>query len=565
MQRANLADLESTRFDLIVIGGGINGAAIARDAAMRGLSVCLLEMNDLASGTSAWSSRLVHGGLRYLEHYEFGLVRESLRERERLLHNAPHLVTPLPMIVPIHEGAKRGPLLIRAGMVLYDVLSYDKSMPLHRMLSAEKAIERVPALDPDGLRAAAVYYDAQVTFAERLVIENVLSAVEHGAQVVTQATVTGICSEGAVVRAVAVHDDITGSDHRISGRAIVNVAGPWVDQVLAEAPDGRIRDQYIGGTKGSHIMVDRFDGAPTDAIYYESRSDRRPILVIPFNGMIMLGSTDLRYDGDLDRVEASDAEIEYLLNEANELFRGANLTPDDVRYSYAGIRPLPYTPKGSTASITRRHIIKSHAPRLRGLWSIIGGKLTTHRSLAEELVDAVMTQLGRDAECRTAETPLPGAAGIAFDTYRTSLVRPASEAGVSERSAYRLAEVYGIRAEQVLALVHHKPDLATVVDVYSGAIAAEAVFAARSEMALSLADILLRRTMIAYGPHAGIGPDEQILEVAGKEIGWTKPQQKKELAAFRDWITRYRPQSREGAESRSREEGAEAPRREGAG
>jgi len=257
--------------------------------------------------------------------------------------------------------------------------------------------------------------------------------------------------------------------------------------------------------------------------------------------MIMLGSTDIRYDGDLDRVEASDAEVDYLLNEANALFQGVNLTPDDVRYSYAGVRPLPRTPKGSTAAITRRHIIKSHAPRLRGLWSIIGGKLTTHRSLAEELVDDVLKQLGRDATCQTAETPLPGAAGIAFDTYRTSLVRPAAEVGVSERSAYRLAEVYGTRAEQILALVRQKPDLATVVDPYSGAIAAEAVVAARSEMALTLSDILLRRTMIAYGPHAGIGPDEQLLEVAGKEIGWTKPQQKKELAAFREWITRYRP------------------------
>jgi glycerol-3-phosphate dehydrogenase len=563
MQRANLADLESTRFDLIVIGAGINGAAIARDAAMRGLTVCLLEMNDLASGTSAWSSRLVHGGLRYLEHYEFGLVRESLRERERLLHNAPHLVSPLPMIVPIHEGAKRGPLLIRAGMVLYDVLSYDKSMPLHRMLSAEKAIQRVPALDPDGLRAAAVYYDAQVTFAERLVIENVLSAGEHGAQVVTQATVTGIYSEGAVVRAVEVHDNISGADHRISGRAIVNVAGPWVDQVLSEAPEGRIRGQFIGGTKGSHIMVDRFDGAPIDAIYYESRSDRRPILVIPFNGMIMLGSTDIRYDGDLDRVEASDAEIEYLLTEANALFQGVNLTPDNVRYSYAGIRPLPHTQERSTAAITRRHIIKSHAPQLRGLWSIIGGKLTTHRSLAEELVDEVMKQLGRDARSQTAETPLPGAAGIAFDTYRASLVRPATEIGVPERAAYRLAELYGTRAEGILGLVRHKPDLATVVDPYSGAIAAEAVFAVRSEMAHSLADILLRRTMIAYGPHVGIGPDERILEVAGKEIGWTRPQQKKELAAFREWITRYRPASREVEEWGSREEGTEARRREG--
>jgi glycerol-3-phosphate dehydrogenase len=360
---------------------------------MRGMSVCLLEKDDLSSGTSAWSSRLIHGGLRYLEHREFGLVRESLRERERLLRNAPHLVSPLPMVVPIYEGAKRGPILIRAGMMLYDLLSFDKSLPLHRMLSAEKTVARVPALAAQGLESAAVYYDAQATFAERLVVENVVSAVEHGAQVVTRAVVTGIQAEGAVVRGVDVQDSDAGTSYRISGRLVINVAGPWVDQLLTAAPEGRVNARFIGGTKGSHVLVDRFDGAPTDAIYYESRTDRRPILVIPFNGMIMLGSTDLRYEGDLERVEASDAEIEYLLNEANALFAGVRLMPENVRYSYAGIRPLPWQPEGSTAGITRRHVIKDHAPQLRGLWSIIGGKLTTHRSLAEEVVTRAVEEI----------------------------------------------------------------------------------------------------------------------------------------------------------------------------
>lgn len=543
MQRANLADLESTRFDLIVIGAGINGAAIARDAAMRGMSVCVLEKDDLSSGTSAWSSRLIHGGLRYLEHREFGLVRESLRERERLLQNAPHLVSPLPMVVPIYDGAKRGPLLIRAGMILYDLLSYDKSLPLHRMLAPDKATARVPALSSQDLEAAAVYYDAQATFAERLVVENVASAAAHGAQIVTRAAVTGIRSEGAVVRGVDVQDRDTGSMHWISGRVVINVAGPWVDQTLAGAPGGRIHGRFVGGTKGSHVVVDRFEGAPTEAVYYESRTDRRPILVIPFNGMIMLGSTDLRYDGDLDRVEASDAEIEYLLNEANTLFAGLRLTPDDVRYAYAGVRPLPWQPDGSTGGITRRHVIKDHAPGLRGLWSIIGGKLTTHRSLAEEVVTRAVKLLGRSAACETAETPLPGAAGITFESYRKHFVRPAVSAGLSERSACRLVDVYGTRADDILALVHAKPGLAAEVDSYSGAIAAEAVHAVRGEMASSLADILLRRTMIAYGPNAGIGPDEQLLAAAGKEIGWTKARQQQELAAFREWITRYRPAS----------------------
>jgi glycerol-3-phosphate dehydrogenase len=543
MKRANPADLESTRFDLIVIGAGINGAAIARDAAMRGMSVCVLEKDDLASGTTAWSSRLIHGGLRYLEHREFRLVRESLRERERLLRNAPHLVAPLAMVVPIHEGAKCGPALIRAGMVLYDALSFDKSLPMHRMLTTQEAQERVPAFGRAGLKAAAVYYDAQAAFAERLVIENTRSATEHGAQVVTRAEVTGIVAEGAVVRGVDIRDSLTGATHRILGRIVINVGGPWVDAVLAEAPEGRVPSRLIGGTKGSHVVIERFAGAPTDAVYYESRTDRRPILVIPFNGMIMLGSTDLRFSGDLDRVEASDAEISYLLNEANALFSGLDLVPDDVLYSYAGVRPLPYTTAGSTAGITRRHVIKDHAPILRGLWSIVGGKLTTHRSLAEEVVDKAVKALDRNASCATAKTRLPGAAGIVFESFRPGFVRQATALGLTERSALRLANLYGTAAEEIVALVRAKPDLGAEVDPTSGAVVAEALHAVREEMAGSLADILLRRTMIAYGPHAGIGPDEHVLALAGKELGWTKPRQQRELADFRQWITRYRPRA----------------------
>jgi glycerol-3-phosphate dehydrogenase len=447
------------------------------------------------------------------------------------------------MVVPIHDGAQRGPLLIRAGMILYDALSFDKSLPRHSMLSSKQAIARVPALDPNGLEAAAIYYDAQAVFAERLVIENVRSATDHGARVATRAKVRGIIADGAVVRGVEVEDALTGEMHRLSARIVVNVAGPWVDAVLAGAPEDRIKGRLIGGTKGSHIVVDRFAGAPDDAIYYESRTDRRPILVIPFNGMIMLGSTDLRYEGDLDRVETSDAEIAYLLGEANALFSGINLAPEDVRYSYAGVRPLPYSPSGSTASITRRHVIKDHAPVLHGLWSIIGGKLTTHRALAEAVVTRAARALDHEAPCETAATPLPGAAGLAMDGFRAGLLRQTDAVELPGRVAARLADVYGRASEEILAIVQAKPELGAEVDAWSGAIAAEAVYAVGAEMAGSLADILLRRTMIAYGPHAGIGPDETVLTVAGKELGWDKNRQATELHAFREWITRYRPRN----------------------
>lgn len=541
MKRADPGSISTSTFDLIVIGGGINGVAIARDASMRGMSVCLVEKDDLSSGTSAWSSRLIHGGLRYLEHREFALVRESLRERERLLGNAPHLVSPLAMVVPIHDGAKRGPLLIRAGMAMYDGLSWDKSLPLHRMLNREKALDRTPGLSEDGLRGSAVYYDAQVTFAERLVIENALSAYEHGAQIVTRAEVTGIVADGAVVRGVEVVDGISGEAHHIYGRIVVNVAGPWVDRVLAGTPKGAIEHRYIGGTKGSHVVVERWEGAPDEAIYYESRTDGRPILILPWNGMMLLGSTDLRFDGDLDRVEASGEEIDYLLGEANALFAGLQLTANDVLYSYAGVRPLPYQPDGATGAITRQHIIKDHAPGIRGLWSVIGGKLTTHRSLAEEVVDMAARVLAIDVDCLTAETPLPGAAGIAFDAFRVGMERQVASLGMSDRLASRLVSIYGSRAEHVLDIARAKPELAEVFDEESGAIVAELVFGVQSEMAISLADLLLRRTMVAYGSHAGIGADEAAMQLGGKALGWTKPRQRKEIDAYRNWIARYRP------------------------
>ncbi len=353
------------------------------------MSVAVLDKGDIASGTTSWSTRLIHGGLRYLEHREFRLVRESLRERERLLRNAPHLVEPLPLVLPIYKGAKRGKSLIRAGMLLYDLLSYDKSLPRHRMLSPRDALEMAPALDPHGLKGAALYYDAQASFAERLAVENALSAATHGAAIATYTRVDRIVAEGSRVEGVEASDLTDGQSFLLRAKAVVNVAGPWVDRVLASAPEGTIDRRYIGGTKGSHLVVGPFPGAPADALYYEAREDNRAIFVVPWLGNYLIGSTDIRYDGDLDDVRTDESEISYLLKETNALLPGAGLREQDVLYAYCGVRPLPYQPKGKTGAITRSHVIQSHAPGLTGLWSVIGGKLTTHRSLAEEVVDAL--------------------------------------------------------------------------------------------------------------------------------------------------------------------------------
>jgi glycerol-3-phosphate dehydrogenase len=381
-------------FDVIVIGAGINGAGIARDAAMRGLKVLLLEKGEPGMGTTVASTRLIHGGLRYLEHFEFGLVRESLREREILLRVAPDLVRPLAITIPIYKQSKRGRLTIRAGMILYDLLSWGKSLPRHRMLSRTETLRRWPGLNPDGLLASALYYDAQVEFPERLVMENVLSARKFGTEVLTHTRVTSLAVNDGKVSGVKFGQQFA------EAAVVINAAGPWIDQILEHAPVKS--PKLIGGTKGSHIIVAEFPGAPSNAIYVEARSDRRPIFIIPWNKLYLIGTTDVRFEGDPDEVRCEPWEIDYLLSETNLALSSAHLTRDSILDTYSGVRPLPVTLHKNEQNITRRHFILQH-PQLSNLLSIVGGKLTTYRSLAEECVDLIFQKLGRDPQpCRTA-------------------------------------------------------------------------------------------------------------------------------------------------------------------
>ena len=385
--------------DVVIIGAGINGAGIARDAAMRGLKVLLIDKGEPGGGTTSASTRLIHGGLRYLEHFEFGLVYESLREREILLRIAPHLVKPLPIAIPIYKQGKRGRLTIRAGLVLYDLLSWKKSLPRHRMLSRAQTLERWPGLNPEGLVGSALYYDAQVEFPERLVGANVLSAREFGAEVLTHTRVTGFAVERGKVSGIELIS-ADGQKRFAEASVVINAAGPWIDQVLERAPvEG---PKLIGGTKGSHLVVPPFPSAPSNAIYLEARSDGRPIFIIPWNELYLIGTTDVRFEGDPDEVRCELWEIDYLLSETNLALPHAELTRDSILYTYSGVRPLPVTGDKDEQSITRRHFIREH-PRLPNLLSMVGGKLTTYRSLAEECVDLIFRKLGRDSPpCRTA-------------------------------------------------------------------------------------------------------------------------------------------------------------------
>jgi len=543
---------EKSQFDVIVIGAGINGAGIARDAAMRGVKVLVLDKGDIGGGTSSWSTRLIHGGLRYLEHGEFRLVRESLRERSCLLNICPHLVRPIPLLVPAYEKARRGWWTIRAGMIAYDALSFNKSLPnkslpRHRMLSAAETLQQAPALNREGLRGAAVYFDAQVEFAERLVLENVLSAVAHGATVFTYARVEKLIVENAALRGVEFTREGRCGGPTVpeaSGVAretayadiVINAAGPWVDEVLSESnADSR---RLIGGTKGSHIIVAPFPGAPATAIYVEAESDGRPFFIIPWNGKYLIGTTDIRYEGDLDDVQIASDEIDYLLRETNRVLPIARLTREQILYTYSGVRPLPFAGDKDAQSITRRHFIRAH-PRLRGLFSIVGGKLTTYRSLAQQTVDLILKELPsypdrghlpRSFECNTNRDPLPGAATADFDTFCANFKQ---HSRLPEATNDRLLRIYGTRVSLLLDLIEKDASLAKVFDSETGALSAEVVFAFTHELATTLGDCLLRRTMVGLSSSRGLAAVGPAGAIARKYLGWTEGRVEQEIVAYR--------------------------------
>jgi glycerol-3-phosphate dehydrogenase len=556
-------DIGDYPFDLIVVGAGINGAGIARDAAMRGLKVLLLDKGDIASGTTQWATRLIHGGLRYLEYYEVSLVRESLKDREILLHIAPHLVRPLGFLVPIYDRAKHGPLMVRLGMIGYDTLSLDKSLDNHRMLSAEEALEREPGLNPEGLLGAAFYYDAQVEYAERIAVENAISAREHGAVVLTYSKVNRLIRDDGRVAGVEFNDILGSGTYSARAPVTVNVTGPWVDEVLGETTGGRM----IGGTKGSHLVVDPFPGAPkNEALYVEARKDGRPYFIVPWNGRYLIGTTDIRYDGDLDRVVADEDEIDYLIDETNYVIPEANLTRESVLFTYSGIRPLPFQPEGAEGSVTRSHIVYDHArgrgvgtkrsgvgegvPRVNGLISIVGGKLTTYRNLSRQTVDMVYQKLGREApESRTSKVPLPGGETQDFDAFAAQFK---ATSGLTEELAERLLKLYGVRSPDVLEMAGDDPSLRLPLGpsakVESGVIGAEVLYAFRREMAQALSDVLLRRTMVGLGPSVGLDVDEAAAQVAVQHLGWSEERARSEVEAYRGYVERYKPRSMRGWE-----------------
>jgi glycerol-3-phosphate dehydrogenase len=537
---------EGAHFDLIVIGAGINGIGIARDAAERGLRVALVEQEDFCAGVSAWSGRLVHGGLRYLEHGDVPLVRESLRERERLFHVAPHLVKPVRLIMPFFSKNTRPSWMIRLGMIAYDVLSFDKSVKSHRVMSTKAVTERFTGIETTGLSGAALFTDGQVEFAERLCTELAVAAGEAGATFYLHSRVTSILVDDGRVTGVEATRD-SGDVFTLTADITVNAGGPWVDDVLhgTDAASSIESKRLIGGSKGSHLIVDAFPGAPRDVVYYESQTDGRLVLVIPWMGRYLIGTTDQLFDGDPDSARCEPDEVEYLLTEVNTLMPEAKLSVSDVLYTYSGVRPLPFNPGVSEWKIPRSHIVLDHAKTgYTGLLSIVGGKLTTYRQLAQDATDVVVKQLKRGARKPVSkDAPFPGARSTDMATFATSFVQTTV---VERDSAQRLVELYGTRAEMIVELVARNPKLGERFDPKSAAIAAELVFAVTNEYAETLTDVFARRILLAFEPGHGLEGVTRASNILGEQLGWTAKQRKANEAEYLQWLDHLRIPSMAG-------------------
>jgi glycerol-3-phosphate dehydrogenase len=533
--KGGLADQDGRSFDLIVIGGGMAGAGIARDAALRGYRTLLLERKDFAFGTTSRSSKLIHGGLRYLEYCEFGLVRESLRERERLARLAPHLVRPLPFLVPVYRGAKRGMIMIRMGMKMYDLLTPGKRTEHYRTISRTETRQMEPNLTPEDLRGSGYYFDDLLLLPERLCLENVLSAQRWGAAVVNYAEVTGIRAATGAAGGweVQARESLTGGAARVTGRVLVNATGPWADQMrrLAGVDEGR---RTIRTTKGIHLLLPKITER---AVYIAAKRDDRMFFVIPWQGLTLVGTTDTDFHGDLDRLAATHDEVQYLMDETRRVFPAAHMRDEDVYYTYAGVRPLSFEEGKSASAVSRAHKV---VPEGAGgtFLTITGTKLTCARSLAEEAVDEVGRLLGRPAPCRTHRLTLDGTDGE--DTLEVRLWADAADlarrSGLEPDQIQNLLNTYGRRYPTLLTVTGRAPEMKTRLCPHNPDIRAQLVYAVEQERTERLRDFLLHRTGIGTSPCLGRDCCERIALWMGELKGWDRARVDREIADYQDEI-----------------------------
>jgi len=535
---------EKDLYDLLIIGGGIVGAGAARDAAMRGLSVCLVEQRDLAFGTSSRSSKLVHGGLRYLEMGEFSLVFEAVSERRVLMEIAPHLVLPLGFLFPVYKGSRRGVFTINIGMWLYDGLSLFRSPKIHRNLSTEDALLEEPALRPTDLKGAPLYYDCSTDDA-RLTLENALDAAQHGADVLTWTKVIAIHRDGTgKATGVRVLDQISGEERDIRARSLLNATGPWTDQTRRLAG---IEQQILRPTKGVHVVV-RAERLPIkNAVVCFHPEDGRVLFAVPWQDRVYIGTTDTDERGDPAAVCATAGDVRYLLDAGNHYFPDAKLQPADILSTWAGLRPLinPGDGAGAASSVSREHEILVDAS---GMITIAGGKLTTYRKMAGEIVDRAVALLritgGRDLkdlkDAHTARHPLPGAVGWPEDDDRARVEKaileifPDGDQKIDPETARLFCNTYGTRGSDVARLMAADQSAASRLLTDRPERMAQVDFAVTRELARRLSDVMVRRTQLYFrDPDQGLGAVPAIAARMARLLGWSEERTGTEIADYR--------------------------------
>ncbi len=524
--------LERGPLDVLIIGGGIVGTGIARDLALRGLQVALVEQRDLASGTSSRPTRLIHGGLRYLEMFDFGLVRTDMREREVLLRLAPHLVQPLQFLMPMYRRGVLYRAKLQAGMQLYDALSFDKSLPTRQWLNKRQLLRVEPGIAPDGLQGAWRFYDGQVSLVERLVVENALDAARMGGLILTYAPASGFLRDeaGRVIGAV-VRDDFSGREVRAPARLTINATGPWLDLTTAGIRPGR--RPLLRLTKGVHVVT---PAATRHAHVLFAERDGRLFFIIPWLGYSLVGTTDTDYHGDPAEAAATEADVDYLVAEARHAFPSAQF--DDILYAYAGVRALVRIEHVSEGKVSRKHAVHDHARRdgVPGIISVVGGKITGYRAIAEEVGDLVARRLGlrRGADSTTEFQPLPGGHLSDLETYTASEVWPRAERiGLDHSQAAHLGSVYGSLAPALLDRIEREPGLARRVCQDAPTMLAQLSHAVESEWAMSLGDVLLRRTPLGLQACQALDCLETVADHVGPLLGWDSGEKRRQIEDYR--------------------------------
>jgi glycerol-3-phosphate dehydrogenase len=522
-----LRRIAEDELDVLVIGGGVVGAGAALDAASRGLSVALVEARDWAAGTSSRSSKLIHGGLRYLEQRDFRLVREALKERALLLHRlAPHLVTPVPFLLPLrHRLWER--CYIGAGVLLYDTIGGARALPRHRQLSLRRALRGAPGLRRDAMIGAIRYYDAQVDDARHTMMV-ARTAAQHGAVVLTRTEATELVRDGDRITGACVRDLESGAEFPVRARTVISAAGVWSDDLQRAA--GIEPPFSVRASKGVHILV------PRDRIRLDSgmilRTEKSVLFVIPWGAHWIIGTTDT--DWDLDRADpaASHADVDYLLDHVNAVLN-LPLTRDDIEGVYAGLRPLLAGASAETAKLSREHAVATPAP---GLVVVAGGKYTTYRVMAKDVVDAAAQGLGGGVPASLTERlPIIGATG--FGELWTDRDRIATSAGIPLAAMEHLLRRYGSCVRDLLALIAENPDLARPIPGAEDYLAVEIAYAASHEGALHLDDLLTRRTRIAIErADRGLRAAGAVADLAAPVLGWDQAKVAAEISAYTERV-----------------------------